>query len=239
MTTRHPIPTHVAIVMDGNGRWAKKRFLPRTAGHQAGRKAVEKIIKAALERGIAILTLFAFSSENWQRPKDEVDTLMTMFMKGLTENVPALHEKQIRIRFIGHIEGLSPALQEKIQATEALTQHNTRLQLVLAMNYGGQMDILHATQRLVQQALAQEIDGQDITLERFNAALSTTDLAPPDLFIRTSGELRLSNFLLWQLAYSELYFTDTLWPDFDAAALDLALSAFSTRKRRFGALDTP
>jgi len=229
-------PLHVAIVMDGNGRWAKKRFLPRAAGHQAGRKAVEKIIKAAIERNIAILTLFAFSSENWQRPKDEVDTLMAMFMKGLTESVPALHEQHIRIRFIGHIEGLSPALQEKIKATEALTKDNTRLQLVLAMNYGGQMDILHATQRLAQQVLSQEIGLQDITLERVNASLSTTDLAPPDLFIRTSGELRLSNFLLWQLAYSELYFTDTLWPDFDAKALDLALAAFSTRKRRYGAL---
>ena len=230
------LPKHIAIVMDGNGRWAKKRFLPRSAGHQAGRKAVERIIKAALARNIQVLTLFAFSSENWSRPASEVNTLMTMFMKGLIESVPALHEKNIRIRFIGDIQGLSVALQEKIAETEALTLHNGHLQLVLAINYGGQNDILQATKQLCSLVQQQTISLNDITVDRFNALLYTTDLCPPDLFIRTSGELRISNFLMWQLAYSELYFTETLWPDFDEQALDLALEAFAQRKRRFGAV---
>jgi undecaprenyl diphosphate synthase len=229
-------PHHIAIVMDGNGRWAKKRFLPRSAGHQAGRKAVERIINAALEKNIAILTLFAFSSENWLRPADEVNSLMTMFMKGLTENTQALHEQQVRIRFIGQIDGLDVKLQEKMVATEALTKNNSRLQLVLAINYCGQLDIVQATKTLSLQVLNKELDVNDISIERFNATLYSTDLAPPDLFIRTSGELRLSNFLLWQLAYSELYFTETLWPDFDEKALDLALTAFAARKRRYGVL---
>ena len=230
------LPQHIAIVMDGNGRWAKKRFLPRTAGHQAGRKAVENIIKAALERHIPILTLFAFSSENWTRPACEVNALMTMFMKGLTDSVSALHQKNIRIRFIGDIQGLNPALQQEIARTEALTRDNNQLQLVLAINYGGQLDIVHAAKQLAQQVVNQQLTVDAINAELLQNALYSNDLPPPDLFIRTSGELRLSNFLLWQLAYSELYFTNTLWPDFDSKALDLALTDFAQRKRRYGAV---
>lgn len=236
MTTTPYLPQHIAIVMDGNGRWAKKRFLPRTAGHHAGRKTVEKMIKAALERQIKVLTLFAFSSENWHRPNEEVSTLMNMFMQGLTDHSEALHQQQVRLRFIGHIQALEPALQKKIHEAERLTAANDRLQLVLAINYGGQLDIVQAAQQLAEQVRQQQLKTEDITPESFTAALYTGDLPPPDLFIRTSGELRLSNFLLWQLAYSELYFTDTLWPDFDEKALDLAIEAFSKRQRRFGKL---
>lgn len=225
---------HVAIVMDGNGRWAKKRLLPRAAGHKAGQKTVEKMIKAAIERDIRVLTLFAFSSENWQRPAAEVHTLMDMFMKGLAEHTPALHDKQVRLRLIGDRQRLDPALQQKIFEAESLTANNQRLQLVLAINYGGQLDITQAAQALAAQVHSGQLAVADITIERFNHQLYSGDLPPPDLFIRTSGELRLSNFLLWQLAYSELYFTETLWPDFSEKDLDLAIQTFSERKRRFG-----
>lgn len=225
---------HVAIVMDGNGRWAKKRLLPRAAGHKAGQKTVEKMIKAAIERDIRVLTLFAFSSENWQRPAEEVHTLMNMFMKGLTEHTPTLHDKGVRLRLIGDRQRLDLALQQKILESENLTANNQRLQLVLAINYGGQLDITQAAQTLAAQVKQGQLAIEDITAERFNLQLYSGDLPAPDLFIRTSGELRLSNFLLWQLAYSELYFTETLWPDFSEKDLDKALKTFAERKRRFG-----
>lgn len=230
----HGVPRHVAIIMDGNGRWAKKRLLPRMAGHKAGLDAVRATIKACTARGIEYLTLFAFSSENWRRPVDEVSFLMNLFLHALENEVIRLHENGVRLRVIGDLDRFDPRIVEKIRQGEALTSTNTRLVLTIAANYGGRWDILQAVSRLL---VARPDAGEQLT------ALSENDLSPflsmayapePDLFIRTGGEQRISNFLLWQLAYSEFFFTDRLWPEFDAAALDEAIHSYQERERRFG-----
>ncbi len=226
------LPRHVAIIMDGNGRWAQKRFLPRYAGHRAGVKSVRQTVEHCGELGIDVLTLFAFSSENWRRPAKEVGMLMNLFMKALKREVRNLHNNNVRFRLIGAREDFSPPLQEQIRQAEALTKDNSGLTLQIAANYGGRWDILQAVSKLL--ATAQQ-DSQFILSEQaLTAHLSFSALPEPDLFIRTGGERRISNFILWQLAYTELYFTDVLWPDFNRAALQAALDDFSTRQRRFG-----
>jgi undecaprenyl diphosphate synthase len=226
-----PVPRHVAIIMDGNGRWAKKRFLPRVAGHHRGVETVRDTVKHCLERGIEYLTLFAFSSENWRRPEEEVTLLMQLFVRALQQEVSRLHRNGVRLRVVGDLSRFDPHLQSLIRDSEAATADNNRLTLTIAANYGGRWDILQAANRM---ALAQP--------EKLGA-WSEADLAPflamnyapePDLFIRTGGEERVSNFLLWQLAYSEFYFTDTLWPEFDSAAFDAAITSYQQRERRFG-----
>ena len=213
--------------MDGNGRWAELHKKPRSAGHRAGGEAVQKIIKTAAESGIEVLSLFAFSTENWSRPKQEINNLMQLFLKGLQESTKKLHKNQIQIRFIGDLSRFSVKLRKQIQQAVALTKNNTGLKLVIAVNYGGQWDIVQAAQKLAQQK-------QKINAETFADCLATKNLPDPDLFIRTSGEQRISNFFLWQLAYTELYFTDVLWPDFDEQHFAQALEAYAKRKRRFG-----
>lgn len=228
------VPLHIAIIMDGNGRWAKKRFLPRTAGHHAGVKSVKKTVKACIKQGVKALTLFAFSSENWRRPQEEVSILIKLFITTLEKEVRRLHEEQIRIRIIGDTSVFPLALRRKIEEVELLTRDNKRFDLVVAANYGGRWDVVQAARKMAECAINGELQLSDITDERLQANLSLHDLPHPDLFIRTGGECRISNFLLWQLAYTELYFTSTLWPDFDASSLDAALLDFSKRQRRFG-----
>jgi undecaprenyl diphosphate synthase len=225
------MPRHVAIIMDGNGRWARKRFLPRVAGHKRGVETVREIIRACIERRIGYLTLFAFSSENWRRPAEEVSFLMQLFVGALEEQVLKLHENDICFRVIGDLSPFEPRLQELIQRAEALTAGNRRLTLTVAANYGGRWDILQAVNRMLAADPEHRGDFSEADLAPY---LSLADAPEPDLFIRTGGETRISNFLLWQLAYTELYFTDTLWPEFDAAALDLAIDSYRQRERRFG-----
>ena len=227
-------PRHVAIVMDGNGRWAQARGRPRTFGHKAGASAVRAIVEASAQRGIEALTLFAFSSENWRRPQTEVSLLMDLFLTSLRREVARLHQNGVRLRIVGGREALAPKLQQQIAAAEAQTRDNTGLQLNIAANYGGRWDIVEAARQLARAVAAGELDPEALDEEAFAARLSLAELPQPDLFIRTGGEQRISNFLLWQLAYSELYFTDILWPDFDAAAFDAALAWYSGRQRRFG-----
>ncbi len=228
------IPQHIAIVMDGNGRWAKRRFLPRLAGHKAGVEAVRKIVKACAEKQVKVLSLFAFSSENWKRPTQEVNDLMDLFMTGLEREVPQLHENHIQLRFIGDQAKFSDKLRDKIHAVQDLTRANTGMVLQIAADYGGQWDITCATKQCAAAVARGELAPHDITAETLASYLSFADLPDPDLFIRTSGEMRISNFMLWQLAYTELYFTPLLWPDFDEAALDAALLHYASRERRFG-----
>jgi undecaprenyl diphosphate synthase len=228
------LPRHVAIIMDGNGRWAKKRHLPRYAGHKVGVDSVRRVVQRCAEYGIEVLTLFAFSSENWQRPAQEVTVLMDLFHSALQHEVGKLHKNNVRLRVIGAREGFSVKLQAQIQSAEALTATNSGLQLIIAANYGGQWDITQALRHLVAQALAGQLTCADINEETVRQALCLAELPPPDLFIRTGGEQRISNFLLWQLAYTELYFTAVLWPDFDDAEFELALQDYSKRQRRFG-----
>ena len=239
MTTQHKdnnntLPRHIAVVMDGNGRWAKKRFLPRTAGHKAGVKATRQIVELCSIKGISSLTLFAFSSENWSRPDQEVSSLMALFLSTLNSELNKLHEQGVRIRFIGDRTRFSENLQSSIAAAEDKTAANTRLNLNIAANYGGRWDIVNAARGLSRKLVEGAITEDQITEESFSRELCLVDLPEPDLFIRTGGEQRISNFLLWQLAYTELYFTDTLWPEFDSAAFDEALSWYTTRQRRFG-----
>lgn len=229
-----PLPKHIAIIMDGNGRWATQRFLPRIAGHKAGYESVRKTIKSCLERKIEVLTLFAFSSENWARPRQEVDALMQLFIYALRHEVKQLHKSNVQLRVIGNIARFNQELQTEIQKAITLTAQNTGLILVVAVDYGGQWDIVEATKKIALHVKAGEISPDDITTEYFEKNLSTGDLPLPDLFIRTSGEQRISNFLLWQLAYTELYFAELFWPDFDEKALDKALDYFAERERRFG-----
>ena len=225
------VPQHVAIIMDGNGRWAKKRFLPRFAGHAKGVDAVRGLVRACLERGVSYLTLFAFSSENWRRPVEEVTLLMQLFVKALEQEVDRLQQNGVRLRVVGDLSKFDPVLQSLITRAESNTSGNERLHLTIAANYGGRWDIVQACNRL----LAERGAGHAPISEAELAAELSMSFAPePDLFIRTGGEERVSNFLLWQLAYAEFYFTDTLWPDFDAAAFDLALKSYSQRERRFG-----
>jgi undecaprenyl diphosphate synthase len=225
------VPRHVAIIMDGNGRWAKKRFMPRVAGHHRGVETVRDTVRYCLERGIEYLTLFAFSSENWRRPEDEVTLLMQLFVRALQQEVAKLHRNGVRLRVIGDLSRFDANLQSLIRASEAQTEGNEKLTLTIAANYGGRWDILQAVNRM---ALAQP-EKQGNWSEADLAPYLAMSYAPePDLFIRTGGEERVSNFLLWQLAYSELYFTDTLWPEFDSAAFDAAINSYQQRERRFG-----
>jgi len=227
-------PRHVAIIMDGNGRWASRRRLPRFAGHKAGVETVKGVVRACGEKGIEVLTLFAFSSENWRRPQEEVGLLMGLFMTALEQQVRKLHEHNIRLRIIGDRSAFSAALQDRIEAAEALTGPNTGLNLVIAANYGGRWDMIQATRTIAERVQRGELRPDQVDAELVQSLLSLADLPEPDLFIRTGGEKRVSNFLLWQLAYTELYFTDTLWPDFDRQAFEGALTSFATRQRRFG-----
>ncbi len=227
-------PQHVAVVMDGNGRWAKKRFLPRTAGHKAGVKATRRLVELCAIKGIGALTLFAFSSENWNRPDQEVSSLMSLFLSTLNSEINKLHEQGVRIRFIGDRTRFSENLQASIVAAEKKTEENTRLQLNIAANYGGRWDIVNAVRSLSRKLADGDISEELITEQAFTRELCLADLPEPDLFIRTGGEQRISNFLLWQIAYTELFFTDTLWPEFNDAAFDEALEWYATRQRRFG-----
>ena len=227
-------PRHVAIIMDGNGRWARQRFLPRPFGHREGVKAVRRVVNACVERGIEVLTLFAFSSENWRRPSWEVNLLMRLFLVSLRDEINALQQNNVRIRFVGDRSAFSEALQAVMQEAETVTAGNTAITLVIAVNYGGRWDIVQAARRLAKEVQQGLLTPEQINVEQFDRCLSLYGLPEPDLFIRTGGEQRISNFLLWQLAYTELYFTDRFWPDFDAADLDRAYTAFAQRQRRFG-----
>ncbi|MBW6475901.1 MAG: isoprenyl transferase [Chromatiales bacterium] len=233
-TSPSSIPRHVAIIMDGNGRWARRRHLPRFAGHRAGLQAVRKTVRACTEHGVEVLTLFAFSSENWRRPKEEVGLLMNLFLSALEREVSKLHENNIRLRIIGELSAFSEGIQQRIVDAEALTQNNTALQLNIAANYGGRWDIAQACRRLATAVQAGELTAEAIDPEMIQQHLSLAHLPEPDLFIRSGGEQRISNFLLWQLAYTELYFTDLLWPEFDEKAFAAALDSFASRQRRFG-----
>ena len=228
------VPRHLAIIMDGNGRWAKQRYLPRPAGHRAGVTAVRKTVERCMVEGIEVLTLFAFSSENWRRPAQEVSLLMELFIASLERETRKMHENGVRVRVIGERGAFAPALQEKIREAETLTASNQKLNLVIAANYGGRWDITEAARQLAAEVEGGELKAGDITNELIASRLSIADLPEPDLFIRTGGEQRISNFLLWQLAYTELYFTPLLWPDFDEQALTAALESFANRQRRFG-----
>ena len=227
-------PRHIAVVMDGNGRWATKRLLPRTAGHKAGVKATRTMVENCVRHGIEALTIFAFSSENWNRPEKEVVSLMTLFVKTLASEIKKLHKQNVRVLFIGDRTRFNSKLQQGISAAEDLTANNTGLALNIAANYGGRWDIVHACQQLVKKISSGEIGADDIDEKSFSAELSLAHLPEPDLFIRTGGEQRISNFLLWQSAYSEFYFSQALWPDFDEAELLQALDEFASRQRRFG-----
>jgi len=228
------VPAHVAIIMDGNGRWARAHGQPRHLGHRAGVKTTRRIVELAAERGVTTLTLFAFSSENWNRPAEEVSSLMSLFLEVLRREVDALDKNGIRIRFIGAREQLSPRLQKMLRSAEEQTADNDRLELVLAVAYGGRWDIVQAVRKLARSVAEGEMQPQDIDEDDLSAHVSLAGLESPDLLIRTGGERRISNFLLWNMAYTELYFTDTLWPDFDGADLEAALEFFSSRQRRFG-----
>lgn len=227
-------PRHIAIIMDGNGRWAKRKLLPRYAGHQAGLGTVRKIIKCSMEQGVEVLTLFAFSSENWKRPPEEVNLLMKLFMTALQREVKKLHKNNIRLRLIGNREAFSEKLQKLIAEGEELTKDNTKFTLVIAANYGGRWDIVDTAKRLALQVQQASLKVEDIDENLFNSQINLSDLPEPDLFIRTAGEQRISNFLLWQLAYTEMYFTNTLWPDFNEETFMEALKSFGSRERRFG-----
>lgn len=220
--------------MDGNGRWARGRSLPRHAGHRAGVKAVRASVEYAAERGVEFLTLFAFSSENWQRPKDEVSKLMTLFVEALRREVAELHQNNVRLRFIGAREQLDAKLVDKIASAEQLTAGNVGLNLQVAVAYGGRWDIVQAAKMLAEQVESGEVNTGEIDEARFAAGLQLTGMPDPDLLIRTGGERRISNFLLWNLAYAELWFSDVLWPDFDKSEFDVAIEFYSRRQRRYG-----
>jgi len=225
---------HVAIIMDGNGRWAKKRFMPRFAGHKAGLDSVRKAVQFCVKNKISYLTLFAFSSENWRRPKKEVGLLMDLFATGLTTEVKKLHKNNVKLKIIGNLSAFSDKLQKLIVEAEALTQNNTGLTLLVAANYGGRWDIIQATKELARQVKNGTLEVDEIDEKRIEANLSLGNTPEPDLFIRTGGEKRISNFLLWHLAYCEFFFTDILWPDFDNKVFSQAVDSFQRRQRRFG-----
>jgi len=228
------MPKHIAIIMDGNGRWAKSRLMPRVSGHMAGVEAVRGVVEACAKRGVEALTLFAFSSENWRRPEKEVGLLMDLLHNALGREVKRLHENNVKLRFIGDRSAFSDKLQVRLQEGEETTKNNTGLNLVVAVNYGGMWDITNAARQIAEKFKGGEIQLTDINQELFESCLTLSDLPKPDLFIRTGGEQRVSNFLLWQLAYTELFFTNTLWPDFTEQTLEEALQSFSSRQRRFG-----
>ena len=228
------VPRHVAIIMDGNGRWASKRGLPRVAGHRAGAEAVRRTMQAAVDSGVEVLTLYAFSSENWRRSEDEVSDLKGLMRFYLERELGTLQKEKVRLKLIGEPAAFGNELYERLQQAVAETQGNDRLTLVVALNYGSQAEIAGAARALARAARDGSIDPESIDVAAIEGLLHTRDLPPLDLLIRTSGEVRLSNFLLWQAAYAELHFTDTLWPDFDEAAFDAALAEFARRQRRFG-----
>ncbi len=234
VTEEDPVPQHVCIIMDGNGRWAKKRLMPRTFGHRKGVEITRRSIEFFARAGVKYLTLFAFSSENWNRPQDEVSTLMELFIQSLKENSAELNDKNIRIRFIGNREAFPEALQNQITESEALTADKHLMKLNIAANYGGQWDILNAVKTIASRVIKGELTVKQIDQASVESALSLADTPDPDLFIRTGGEQRVSNFLLWQLAYTELYFTEVLWPDFSEQEMQKALTVYSRRQRRYG-----
>jgi len=230
------VPRHVAIIMDGNGRWAAARHLPRAIGHRMGVEAVRRTIKAAMELGLEYLTLYSFSSENWSRPANEVDDLMRLMKRFIRRDCAELHQSGVRLMVIGERDGVDAEMLRLIEETEKLTEHNTKLNLIIAFNYGSQQEIVSAARSLAAAAKNGDIAPDDITLELFDRTLSTKDVPAPELLIRTSGEQRLSNFLLWQLAYAEFVFLDVNWPEFSKAHLADALGRFTLRDRRFGGL---
>lgn len=233
MTTENSCQ-HVAIIMDGNGRWAKKRGMPRTYGHKKGAENVVKITRSMKESGVKFLTLYAFSTENWQRSQDEVDALMQLLNEYLDKELKEIMENNVRIRFIGERYMLSPSIQEKMLHLEKESAENTDLTLCIALSYGSRQEILAATQKIAQKVASGKMDVSQITQEAFSNELYTRDIPDPDILIRTSGEQRISNYLLWQLAYTELFFTDTLWPDFDKNELCDIIQSFNKRERRYG-----
>jgi len=230
-----PIPRHVAIVMDGNGRWAKKRFMPRFFGHKQGVDALVRTVLACADRGIEYLTVFAFSSENWKRPTEEVSGLMGLVLVAVSKYLTRLADRGVRIRIVGDRSQVSEKLREAWENAEARTRHNTRITLSVAFNYGGRWDVVQACRKAMEAGVAP----QDLDEERLASFMALSYAPDPDLFIRTGGELRISNFLLWQAAYSELVFTDCLWPEFGEAELDAALAQFARRERRFGMVPAP
>ncbi|HET7176195.1 MAG TPA: polyprenyl diphosphate synthase [Gammaproteobacteria bacterium] len=234
MTEKDTLPQHIAIIMDGNGRWARKRGLPRNLGHKAGLDAARRIIEHCTESGVKVLTLFTFSSENWQRPEGEVSRLMELFLGALGKDVRELHENGIRVRFVGARRAFSDKLQRGMAEAETLTAANPRMLLNIAVGYGGRWDIVEAARGFARQVASGQAGPDELDEQALGAGLALAGSPDPELFIRTGGERRISNFLLWNLAYSELYFSDALWPDFDAAALDEALAWYATRQRRFG-----
>ena len=221
------VPRHIAVIMDGNGRWAKRRLLPRLAGHKQGVESLRRCARACVERGVQVLTVFAFSSENWNRPQEEVSGLMSLLANALAKEVAQLSRDGVRLYFVGDRQGLSDKVREGLVEAERITAHNTRLVLNVCFNYGGRWDIAQAAQKLVAQGL-------ELTPENLDRAMALAHVPDPDLMIRTGGETRISNFLLWQAAYTELFFSNALWPDFDEAALDEAIAVFCGRERRFG-----
>lgn len=225
------VPVHVAVIMDGNGRWAKKRFLPRVAGHVKGVELVREMIRACLDRGVRYLTLFAFSSENWRRPQEEVGLLMQLFAKALEQEIARLHRNEVRLRVIGDLSRFDPYLQGLVRQAEESTAANSKLDLTIAASYGGRWDIMQAVNRMAEAQPEKAGNWTESDIEPF---LSMNFAPEPDLFIRTGGEERISNFLLWQLAYTEFYFTPTLWPDFDTEEFAKAISSYQQRERRFG-----
>ncbi|MDH5823406.1 polyprenyl diphosphate synthase [Luteimonas sp. RD2P54] len=234
MPDRGALPRHVAVIMDGNGRWAARRRRPRMIGHRAGARAVNLCIDFCLDRGIGALTLFAFSSENWGRPEEEVGALMKLFLNALEREVEELDRRGVRIRFIGERERFAGPIRERMDAAEASTRGNGRLHLAIAASYGGRQDVAAAARALATEVAAGRLRPEDIDERAVGARMALSDLPDPDLFIRTGGDLRISNFLLWQLAYTELWFTDILWPELDTATLERALADFAARERRFG-----
>jgi undecaprenyl diphosphate synthase len=228
------LPRHVGIIMDGNGRWATRRHLPRTAGHAKGVQAVRRVVEACGRRGVGYLTLFAFSSENWRRPADEVSLLMRLFVQALEREVDKLEEQGVRLRVVGDLSPFEPRLRDLIQAAQDRTAHNDKLHLTVAANYGGRWDVLAATRAMLLARPELAAEPERIDEAMLASHLSMAWAPEPDLFIRTGGEQRISNFMIWQLAYTELYFTDQYWPDFDAGALDAAFAWYAARERRFG-----
>ena len=230
-------PAHVAIIMDGNGRWAKQRGLPRLEGHRRGVDNVRTLVRCCIEKKISYLTLFAFSSENWRRPKQEVNWLMNLLSRALDREVQTLHDNGVRLQFIGNLTELPDSIQDKIRTATATTGNNDRLVLTIALNYGGRWDLTQACRAIAKEVQSGQLDSDDITSDTISRNLSTSWISEPDLFIRTGGEKRMSNFLLWQLAYTELYFTNTFWPEFNQDEFEKALQSFRLRIRRFGQTD--
>jgi undecaprenyl diphosphate synthase len=234
LRSEQDIPAHVAIVMDGNGRWAERRKRPRTFGHQAGLKTLRRIVEHSGRLGVGELTVFAFSSENWNRPKAEINRLMDLFMRALDRETDELHANEVRVRFVGDLTAFSTELQEGVRAAERRTRDNARMILNVAANYGGRWDIVNAARRIARQVAAGQLSPDQVDESLFAAQLTLAGNRDPDLLIRTGGEMRISNFLLWQSAYTELYFTPLLWPDFGPEALEDAIQAYQARERRFG-----